>query len=656
MKRLRTAAVTVLVGTLALTGCERDTGSTAQDTSGTPRDTGRIPQYTSDNPRYTIQEFLGTSNYSGGSFSPDNEKILVSSDETGIFNAYAIPVDGGEPVQLTHSTEESILAISYFPNDERFLYQSDQGGAGLSHLFVRELDGTTVDLTPGEGRRAIFQGWAQDRQSFFVSTNEREAQSMDLYEYSAEGYQRELIFENNNGYGIMIVSPDRRYIALSKAVTNADSDVYLHDRESEVTGLVTPEEGDVYCVPQAFSPDGSTLYYTTDLDNEFTYVERYDLLSAEPAVVVQPEWDVVYARFSSTGRYFMYAINNDAHRELRVYYGATSEPVELPIVPDAQVRLVSFSDDDSRMRFYATGSRIPQDLYVYDLDGSEPRRLTSSLNANIDASHLVEGEVVRFESDDGVEIPGILYKPHGVSRDHKAPALVWVHGGPGGQSRVVYNGPIQYLVNHGYVVYAINHRGSTGYGKTFYHMDDHGHGDADLDDCVASKRMLIETGYVDPDRIGIIGTGYGGYMVLAALAFRPQQFAVGVDLFGISNWYRTVQNIPSWWGAQREALQRELGDFDDEGFFKAKSPLFHADDIVRPLMVLQGANDPRVLQAESDEIVEAVRANGIPVEYVVFDDEGHGFVRRENQERGYAAVLEFLEQHLRGRAGEETGG
>jgi dipeptidyl aminopeptidase/acylaminoacyl peptidase len=479
---------------------------------------------------------------------------------------------------------------------------------------------------------------------------------MDLYEYSVSGYERELIFENNNGYGTMIVSPDRRYIALSKTVTNTDSDVYLHDRETEVTGLITGEAGDVYCLPQDFSPDGTKLYYTTDWNNEFTYLERYDVFSGRSALVVQPEWDVVYARFSSTGRYFMYAINNDARQELRIFEAATAEPVELPAVPNAQISWVGFSNDDSRMRFYATGSRMPQDLYVYDLDGSEPRRLTRSLNPNIDESHLIDGEVVRFVSYDDVEIPGILYKPQGVGPSQKAPALIWVHGGPGGQSRPVYNGLIQYLVNHGYVVYAINHRGSTGYGKTFYHMDDHLHGEADLDDCVASKQMLIETGYVDPERIGIIGGSYGGYMVLAALAFRPREFAIGVDLFGISNWHRTVQEIPEWWGAQREALQRELGNFDDERFFRAKSPLFHADKIVRPLIVLQGANDQRVLKEESDRIVEIVRANGVPVEYVVFADEGHGFVRRENQVRGYTAVLEFLERHLRGTAGEGTAG
>ena len=162
--------------------------------------------------------------------------------------------------------------------------------------------------------------------------------------------------------------------------------------------------------------------------------------------------------------------------------------------------------------------------------------------------------------------------------------------------------------------------------------------------------MLAETGWVDPERIGVMGGSYGGYMTLAALTFRPDAFDVGVDIYGVANWHRTLNSTPAWWASIRAMLEQEMGDFDDVEFLNAKSPLFHADKIRKPLIVLQGANDPRVLKAESDEIVEAVRANGVPVEYIVFDDEGHGFVKKENQARGYQAILEFLEEHLGGSA------
>ena len=260
---------------------------------------------------------------------------------------------------------------------------------------------------------------------------------------------------------------------------------------------------------------------------------------------------------------------------------------------------------------------------------------------------LVEGEVVRFDSYDGLPIPGILYKPREASAENPAPALVWVHGGPGGQSRKGYSAMIQHLVNHGYAVYQINNRGSSGYGKTFYHLDDLKHGEADLGDVVASRAFLASYDWIDGERVGIIGGSYGGYMVAAALAFKPQAFDVGINIFGVTNWLRTLESIPPWWGAFRDSLYAELGDpATDTDRLTAISPLFHAENIVKPLLVVQGANDPRVLQVESDELVDEVRANNVPVEYVLFEDEGHGFRKRVNRITASEAYLQFLNTHL----------
>ena len=597
-------------------------------------------------PRYSIDDFLETTSYGGASFSPDNQLILVGSNASGIFNAYALPIDGGDPVALTDSTTDSIFPVGYFPDGDRFLFSSDQGGNELRHLYVQDPDGTVTDLTPGEGFQASFRRWASDDQSFFVQSNERDERFFDLWEYQVDGYDRELVFQNDEAYLIGSVSDDGGHVALVREHTSLNSDLFLWERHSGRVTHLTPHEGDIAYRPTDFSPRDGKLYYLTDEDSEFTYLNRYVIEGQDHETVLEADWDVNYAYFSQSGRYLIVGINNDARTELRIYDPATMTQIELPSLPDASVTDVGFSRDETVMGFYAGSSRMPNDLFVYRMSGGEPRQLTRSLNPAVDADALVDGEVVRFASYDGVEIPGILYKPHDASDINKVPALVWVHGGPGGQSRIGHNRQIQYFVNHGYAVYAINNRGSSGYGKTFFAMDDRKHGDADLDDCVASKQMLIDTGWVDPDRIGILGGSYGGYMTLAALTFRPEEFALGVDLFGISNWYRTVNSIPPWWTAARDALEQEMGDFDDEEFFKAKSPLFHAEQIVKPLIVLQGANDPRVLQVESDQIVEAVRANGVPVDYVLFDDEGHGFLKRANQAESARRIHAFLDAHL----------
>jgi dipeptidyl aminopeptidase/acylaminoacyl peptidase len=209
---------------------------------------------------------------------------------------------------------------------------------------------------------------------------------------------------------------------------------------------------------------------------------------------------------------------------------------------------------------------------------------------------------------------------------------------------------IQHLVNHGYAILAVNNRGSSGYGKTFYAADDRKHGDADLRDCVESKKLLATLPYIDMERIGIMGGSYGGYMTMAALAFTPEEFKVGVNLFGVTNWLRTLKSIPSWWESYRVALYTELGDpfTSDSTALYNKSPLFHASKITKPFIVLQGSNDPRVLQVESDEIVAEAKKNSVPVEYVIFPDEGHGFLKKENNITASEEILKFLDKYLKG--------
>ena len=599
-------------------------------------------------PHYPIEDFMATTRIGGGWFSPDGNKLLFHSNQSGVFNLYEVPVAGGQPTQLTQSTDNAIFAVGYFPTDERLLYSSDRGGNELTHIYVRERDGSVRDLTPGDKLRATFAGWADDDGSFFIETNERDPRFMDLYEYAANGYARTLLFRNDSGLTLGPMSRDKRHLALVKSRTSNDSDVFLFDRQTRQMKNITTHTGEVANFPAAFAPDGGSLLFVTDAGREFAYLVRYTLATGQTSDVLKVDWDIQGADFSKSGKYMTVAVNNDARTELRVLDAATMKPVPLDVGSDTNVNAARFSADERRMALLVNDSRTPTDLFVADVGGA-PRRLTSSLSPKIDRSHLVTAQVVRFASGDGVQIPGILYRPHGATNQAKAPALVMVHGGPGGQARLGYSPIAQYLANHGYVIYDINNRGSSGYGKTFYAMDDRRHGEADLADVVASKRMLADLGYVDGERVGIIGGSYGGYMVLAALAFQPGVFDVGVDIFGVANWLRTLQSMPAWWAAERDALYAELGNpATDEAWLRRISPLFHAERIMTPLIVLQGANDPRVLQVESDEMVAAVRKNNVPVEYIVFPDEGHGFIKRENEIRGYKAVLDFLDRHLKG--------
>ncbi len=621
----RTALVIFLVALQALSGCS-----------------GEGPK------RYTIEQFMNTLTVSGGSFSHDETKLLTTTDRTGIRNAWSIPVAGGEMDQLTFSEDNSVFALSYFPGDDRFLCLADHEGNELYHIFLYDTDGTVTDLTPYTDARAVFYGWTHDMTAFLFGSNRRDSKFMDVYLMDIREMRSKMIYLNDAGYSFGWMSNDMRYLAMSKTNTTHDSDMFLYDRKAGEVRHITPHDGDVNFSPMDFSSDSRYLYYLTDEGAEFTYLRRYDIAGGGSETVETADWDISYAYFSHSGRYRVTAINNDARTEIRVFDMETGSPVDLPELPGGVITAVEISRSEKLMRFYVNGSRSPNNLYIYDFGSGSYSRLTDTLNPEIDPEDLVDAEVVRFESFDGLEIPAIYYRPHKDGSGRKVPGVVWVHGGPGGQSRVGYSSFLQYLVNNGYAVLAVNNRGSRGYGKRFYSLDDMRHGEDDLRDCIEGKKWLAAGGSVDPEKIAIAGGSYGGYITLAALTFAPEEFAAGVDIFGISNWVRTLESIPSWWEYYRKALYREMGDpARDREYLVKISPLFHADKIVRPLMVLQGANDPRVLKVESDEIVEAAKKNGVEVEYLVFEDEGHGFMKKENQIEGYRAIRLFLDRHLK---------
>lgn len=601
--------------------------------------------------QYTIEQFMATTRVGGASFSPDEKKVLFHSNKTGIFNVYAVPVTGGDPVPLTNSTTDSTYAVSYFPRDERFLYNRDQGGNELNHLYVRERDGKERDLTPGEKLKASFVGWTHKGDAFYAKTNERDARYFDIYRYDAKTYARTLLYKDETGYELGAISKDGHWLAFEKPEGTSDSDIYLWSAASKQIQKITPHEGQAEHHPQDFDAGSKALYYLANDGSEFTRVRRYDLVTGKHEEVEKADWDILFTEFSHNGKYRVTRINEDGSTVIRVYETKTGQAIPLPKLPEGEITAVKISDSEKRMAFYVNGDRSPNNLYVLDFGAAAPKRLTDTLSKEIDTNDLVEATVVRFKSFDGMTIPSTFYKPHQSSAEKKAPALVWVHGGPGGQTRKGYSAALQYLANHGYVILGINNRGSSGYGKTFYMADDMKHGKEPLWDCVDGKKYLASLPYVDPDRIGIIGGSYGGYMVLAALAYKPEEFDVGVDIFGVSNWLRTLESMPKWWEAFRLALYKEMGDPEkDKEMLREISPVFHAEKIRKPLIVIQGANDPRVIKPESDDIVAAVKKNGVPVEYVVFPDEGHGFSKRKNEITAWGAILDFLDKHLKGAA------
>lgn len=604
---------------------------------------------------YSLEQLMASDGYGVIGFSPDGQKLLVHSAKTGIGNIYVMAAHGGALTPITTSTKEVIGGIGYFPHDERILYTSDHGGDELNHIFVRDPDGAVHDVTPGDKLKAKFVGWSPDGKFFFVVTNERDPRYFDLYRYAADGYGRELLFTNDKGYQVETVSPDGRWVGVSRIYDNATTYAYLYNVASKQLTPMTPETQGVINVPRAFAPDGSAVYFTTDRGAEFQYLVRQDLKSGAQQTVLKLDWDVYGASITRDGRYLVAGVDEDARETVRLFDAHTLKPLPTPDTGPGDVSGFVIADNSHEAAFIEGDGDTPGDLYEMDLATGHKTRLLQSLADDVNPADLVRGQVVRFKSYDGVVVPGILYVPHGPA-DGKRAAMISVHGGPGDESTIQYKPLVQYLVNNGYVVYEINNRGSRGSGRTFSHLDDHKHGDADLDDVVAAKDMLAERAGVDDHKIAIQGQSYGGYMALAGVTFRPDAFAAGIDMYGVSDWTRLLPNTPPWWDDLRRYLASEMGDWKTEGdYLRSISPAYHAERIKRPLLVLQGANDPRVKPIEAQDIVAKVRANGVPVEYVEFPDEGHGFRKKANQITADETIKTFLDTYVKSTPAKKEG-
>ena len=596
---------------------------------------------------YDIEEFFNNVAISGGYFSSSSDKLIYSSNESGIYNIYEVNINNGVASQLTHSEKESFFIRSYVPNSDAFLYSADKGGNEISHLYLQKRDGDVLDLTPGENEKSSFYKWSKDSTILYYLSNKRDSRYFDLYKMAVCDWKSSLIYENNNNMSVSSISDNEEYLLLSNSITTSENNFFLFEVSSGKVSEISSAPGSYSSA--GFSSENKSFFYITDVGKEFAYLMEYNIGSGDSSVLFETNWDVIYSYLSKSGKYRVIGINEDGKNILKVYNEYENKEIKFPSFEDGDIIGLEFSETENKLRLSVGSSKMPNNLYVYDLNDKSLVKLTNSLNQNIDSKNLVNAKVVRYKSFDGLEIPAIFYKPLQGSKNNKVPALVWVHGGPGGQSRMNFNPLIQYLTNQGYAVLAVNNRGSSGYGKTFYKLDDKNHGENDLKDCIWGKKWLQELEYIDQERIGIIGGSYGGYMTMAAMTFTPDEFKAGVNIFGVTNWIRTLKSIPSYWEASRKALYDELGDpySADSIRLKKISPLFHASNVKNPVMVLQGANDPRVLQIESDEIVAELKKNKVPVEYVIFDDEGHGFRKKENQLEGYRKIKNFLDYYLK---------
>ena len=590
---------------------------------------------------YSFDKYLKIRSAHSPSFSPDGRRLAFLTDITGVPQLWELPATGGWPDQLTFH-EDRVSGAEYSPTENRIAFSMDSGGDERAQIHLLS-SVEERDLTRDPEAIHYPGGFSPDGSRIAYTATRRNGTDFDVYVQNMDG-EPEMVWEVSGYHTIADWGHDGTYLIVSRHKSNLDNDLYSLDPATGKIRLLTPGEGAARYQGAQVSPDGESIFVATDRDGDFVRLASLDLSSLELEYLTPDDWDVEEVTLSPDGRYLLASRNVDGYSQVMLFSGRGKRMPD-PELPAGIAEGFAFSPDSRRVAFTLTAPDRNPDVWVLDLAsaGSEDggaRRITRSATAGIPPHTFRSPEAVRFESFDGRKIPGLLYEPEGVEG---APVVVNVHGGPEAQARPGFGPVSQYLLQRGYATYLPNVRGSTGYGKAYTHLDDVRLRMDSVRDLASAAEWLRERGH---ERVAVMGGSYGGFMVLAAMTEYPELWSAGVDIVGIANFVTFLENTGSYRRALREP---EYGSLErDREFLESISPIHRAENIAAPLMVIHGRNDPRVPVGEADQIVERVRANGGEVEYLLYEDEGHGLAKLANRLDAYPKIADFLDARLSG--------
>lgn len=598
---------------------------------------------------YTLAQYLMIRGNSNGAFVAGGEEVLFANSTTGVKQLWRMDAGGGWPHQLTFF-EEGIDYYYAHPTEDLAVLAVDRGGNERTQLYLCDTWGHNLRrITRDDGAIFGFGGFSRDGRKLVYESNERDERYFDVYLFDIETDGRELILESDDFNSSVGFSPDGRYVAFIRLHDSHNTDIFLIDLENgNELVLCTPHDGDVeYGIPR-WLPDSGGFYFSSNEDNEFVELAYYDMASGERRWAERPGWDLEDYFVSWNGRYLVYEVNVEGYDELVIKDLATGETINPPEMCIGQFSTISMTTDEIALLFAHNGPDHPADLFVWDVGSKdEPKRITYASLAGIPEETLVSPELVHYETFDGLQIPAYVYVPRSSDESERAPVVVLAHGGPESQYQAWFDSMAQYFLDRGFAYVVPNARGSTGYGKSYSRLDDRFNRLDNVRDFEYLARWLAEQPWANPDRLIIQGQSYGGYSVMACLTEQPDLWAAGVEICGISNLVTFLENTGPWRQHLRES---EYGYLDtDREFLEEISPVNNAHRIKAPLVVIQGANDPRVPLDEAEQIVAAARANGVPVLYLLYEDEGHGLSKLENRLDAWPKVIEFLNETLEER-------
>jgi dipeptidyl aminopeptidase/acylaminoacyl peptidase len=616
----------------------------------------------------SIEKLYMTRQVGGSTWSPDGKTVAFVSNLSGRNNLWLVPSEGGWPMQLTVSNERQ-TSPTWAPDGKWIAYMSDYDGDEQWDIFlVSPKSGQVVNLTHTREIAEQSPAWSPDGRflAYMVKPRTSSVFEIDVYDTVLRDVKHLTTGTAKDRMNVApIWSADGQFIVYTQEqAKGTDANIFLVDVASARSTLLTPHDGEKIFVANDVSPDGQHVLITSNAANGYDNAGLLDIATKKIHWLTQEKWEIAGRHFSPDGKSLLYTANVEGSVDIYLYDTATSKARALPLPPGLNFPSGGpspFTRDNSRLLYAHTGPTAPGDLWVYDISDEEAKikgtragepaphdpshQLTHSLVGGVRAEDMVEPYLVHYPSKDGKwTISAFVYVPHNLPRNGEHPAIVYVHGGPTAQTMNTFNRFVQYMANQGYIVIAPNYRGSTGYGKEFQQANLFDMGGGDLQDVLAAADWIKQTGYVDPKKLILMGGSYGGYMTMMGVTKAPELWAAGIPIVPFVNWFTEIQH-------EDPVLQQSdlatMGDLEkNKALYADRSPINFVNQIKAPLYLLAGGNDPRCPKEEAQQVVDAVKKSGGVVEYKVYENEGHGFAKVENQIDAYKRVADFLKAHV----------
>src|SRR5712692_3335407 len=596
---------------------------------------------------YDMARYLNIRSATAPAYSPSGDDVAYLTNVTGTNQVWKSPARGGWPEQLTFF-DDRVQRVAWSPRGDVLLFVKDHGGDERGQLYLMDPDGENIEaLTDAPKVIHEFGGFSRDGAWICYSSNQRNERYFDVYVMELATRKARLLLSGDESYYADAFSPDGHYVLASREHSNTDNDLFLVDVQSGEATRLTPHTEEAFYRSAAWLPDSSGFYLATNQDRDKYNLAFYDLKKHSLSYVEDSSYELdesTGVTMDNGGHYLFYAWNQEGVSLPRVRDLKTNQVQLFHGLPPGVIERGSFNGEGSKVAFSYSSPTINGDIWVYELKANRAAQITHSTRAGIAESSFVAPQLITYASFDGTKIPAYYYLPKNTGAE-KLPAIVSIHGGPEAQERPNFSAVTQYFLNRGYAVLAPNIRGSAGFGRKYIHMDDYKKRPDAIRDGAAAAAFLKSQSNIDASKLVVMGGSYGGFMTLAETTMNPDLWAAAVDIVGISNWSTFFKNTGPW---RRSNRASEYGDPEkDPEFMASISPINYVDHIKAPLFVIAGANDPRVPKTEADQIVAKVKAKGVPVEYIVFPDEGHGMVKRGNRIKGYSAIADFLDQYVK---------